>query len=122
MALLKEGGEPVVSSSISIRATVYIYIKELNRVGRTKKAMPWLALKALGDYFGENALLRDEPRSATILAKNELFTFRISRQAFEDMGLREKLDFPIRKAVAGGAIRELALKKNENLWPGWRKA
>ena len=98
--------------------------------------MPCLALKALGDYFGENALLRDEPRSATILAKNELFTFRISRQAFEDMGLREKLDFPIRKAVAGGAIRELAvkppspksveerklmsdaLKKNENLWPG----
>ena len=31
---------------------------------------------AAGDYFGENPLLRDEPRSATILAKSEMFTFR----------------------------------------------
>eukprot|EP00434_Breviolum_minutum_P029128 symbB.v1.2.025768.t1/scaffold2523.1/size146632/2 len=92
-----------------------------------------VALLKEGDYFGENALLRDEPRSATILAKSELFTFRIARNVFEEMGLREKLDFPIRKAVAGGAIKELevkppspktaeerklmsdALKKNENL-------
>lgn len=92
-----------------------------------------VALLKEGDYFGENALLRDEPRSATILAKSELFTFRISRNQFEEMGLREKLDFPIRKAVAGGAIKELvvkppspktaeerklmsdALKKNDNL-------
>eukprot|EP00913_Durusdinium_trenchii_P012038 g11310.t1 len=69
-----------------------------------------VALLKEGDYFGENALLRDEPRSATILAKSELFTFRISRNVFEEMRVVEKLDFPIRKAVAGGAIKELEVK------------
>ena len=33
------------------------------------------ALHAGGDYFGENALLRDEPRAASIVAKSELQTF-----------------------------------------------
>eukprot|EP00930_Biecheleria_cincta_P097241 TRINITY_DN88965_c0_g1_i1.p1 TRINITY_DN88965_c0_g1~~TRINITY_DN88965_c0_g1_i1.p1 ORF type:complete len:785 (+),score=188.46 TRINITY_DN88965_c0_g1_i1:44-2398(+) len=56
------------------------------------------------DYFGENALLRDEPRSATIKAITKLTAFRITRDDFVRLGLREKLDFPQRKAVPGGAL------------------
>lgn len=86
------------------------------------------------DYFGENALLRDEPRTATIEAKTELKALKITREDFVRLGLREKLEFPQRKAVGGGKMmkecvskppsaktpdeRKLmseALKKNENL-------
>eukprot|EP00930_Biecheleria_cincta_P048179 TRINITY_DN3352_c0_g1_i1.p1 TRINITY_DN3352_c0_g1~~TRINITY_DN3352_c0_g1_i1.p1 ORF type:complete len:797 (+),score=229.90 TRINITY_DN3352_c0_g1_i1:28-2391(+) len=86
------------------------------------------------DYFGENALLRNEPRTATITAKTELKALKITRDQFDKLGLREKLEFPQRKAVGGGKVktdamakaptpkiaeeRKLmaeALKKNENL-------
>jgi len=86
-----------------------------------------------GDYFGENALVRDEPRNATIVAVTHLVTFTISRQKFRELGLNEKLQFANRKAVGGGGARTLvtkppspkndqerqlivdALKKNENM-------
>ena len=47
-----------------------------------------------GDYFGKNDLLQGEPRTATIKAKTDLSTFKITRTKFEELGLREKLDFP----------------------------
>jgi CRP-like cAMP-binding protein len=87
-----------------------------------------------GDYFGENALLRDEPRTATICAEGSLSAFKITRDKFQELGLNEKLQFANRKAVgAGGGQRTLetkaptpkneqertliasALRKNENL-------
>jgi cGMP-dependent protein kinase len=88
-------------------------------------------LKA-GDYFGEIALLRDEPRAATIVAESALNTFKITRQKFQELGLNEKLQFAARKAVGGGRNRVVAkpptektpeeralfadaLRKNENL-------
>eukprot|EP00448_Togula_jolla_P011288 CAMPEP_0170596858 /NCGR_PEP_ID=MMETSP0224-20130122/15366_1 /TAXON_ID=285029 /ORGANISM="Togula jolla, Strain CCCM 725" /LENGTH=799 /DNA_ID=CAMNT_0010921227 /DNA_START=71 /DNA_END=2470 /DNA_ORIENTATION=+ len=88
-------------------------------------------LKA-GDYFGENALLRDEPRSATITADTQLVTFKITRDKFAELGLNEKLQFANRKAVGAGAkmaatkppsaktdkekeLMAKALKDNENL-------
>mmetsp|Transcript_22682 Transcript_22682/g.41053 ORF Transcript_22682/g.41053 Transcript_22682/m.41053 type:complete len:806 (+) Transcript_22682:68-2485(+) len=90
-------------------------------------------LKA-GDYFGEAALLRDEPRSATITADTPLQAFKIKRQAFQDLGLNDKLQFANRRAVGGGGGKALqkakepspktpadielitaALKSNENL-------
>ncbi|CAE7018990.1 for [Symbiodinium sp. CCMP2456] len=55
-----------------------------------------------GDYFGENALLRDEPRLATIIAESKLVALRITREKFEELGLNNKLMFANRKAVAGG--------------------
>lgn len=38
-----------------------------------------------GSYFGERALLSDEPRAATITAETELLTLELSRQDFTDL-------------------------------------
>ncbi|CAK9086299.1 cGMP-dependent protein kinase (TgPKG), partial [Durusdinium trenchii] len=66
-------------------------------------------LKA-NDYFGETALLRNEPRTATITAKTDLKALKLSRERFDLLGLRERLDFPQRKAVGGGGMNELVTK------------
>mmetsp|Transcript_131755 Transcript_131755/g.421716 ORF Transcript_131755/g.421716 Transcript_131755/m.421716 type:complete len:768 (+) Transcript_131755:48-2351(+) len=88
-------------------------------------------LKA-GDYFGENALLRDEPRTATITAASPVSALRITREQFQRLGLQEKLEFAKRDAVGGGnkeiqvkpptpktaaerTLMEEALKANANL-------
>ena len=63
-----------------------------------------------GDYFGENALLRNEPRSATIKAKTEIKTLKITQEKFKEMGLNEKIQFANRKAVGAGGKRELVVK------------
>jgi len=64
-----------------------------------------------GDYFGENALLRDEPRTATITADTPLSAFKITREKFQELGLNDKLQFANRKAVgAGGGGRTLQTK------------
>jgi len=86
-----------------------------------------------GDYFGENALLRDEPRTATITAESELSALKIKREKFQELGLNERLQFANRKAVGAGVGAKLetkppspktdeeraliaeALRKNENL-------
>lgn len=57
-----------------------------------------------GDYFGENALLRDEPRTASIIAKDQVKALKITREQFASLGLASKLEFPKRGAVAGGGI------------------
>lgn len=46
-------------------------------------AQPEVALLKAGDYFGENALLRDEPRAATIKAVTTLSTYKITREKFQ---------------------------------------
>ncbi|CAL1156629.1 unnamed protein product [Cladocopium goreaui] len=73
-------------------------------IGQTKQ----VTLKT-GDYFGENALLRDEPRTATIKAVGRLKALKITRDQFVELGLREKLDFPQRKAV-GGNVQNIVVK------------
>jgi len=92
-----------------------------------------VAMLKAGDYFGENALLRDEPRTATICAESALSCYKIVRSKFQELGLNEKLQFANRKAVGVGGINtvevhepspkttndrkliETALKNNENL-------
>eukprot|EP00929_Paragymnodinium_shiwhaense_P076858 TRINITY_DN39574_c0_g1_i1.p1 TRINITY_DN39574_c0_g1~~TRINITY_DN39574_c0_g1_i1.p1 ORF type:complete len:897 (+),score=195.19 TRINITY_DN39574_c0_g1_i1:110-2800(+) len=61
-----------------------------------------VATLKVGDYFGENALLRDEPRAATIVATTKLETCRIAREQFQQLGLHAKLQFATRRAVCGG--------------------
>jgi len=86
-----------------------------------------------GDYFGENALLRDETRSATVVANSPLVVFMITRASFQELGLNDKLQFANRRAVAAGgesdtrskpptdktpqqrALIAEALRKNEHL-------
>lgn len=66
------------------------------------------------DYFGENALLRDEPRTATIIAESEVSTFSLTRSKFQAMGLHTKLQFSRRRAVGGGApICNIATQKGD---------
>eukprot|EP00929_Paragymnodinium_shiwhaense_P080255 TRINITY_DN4183_c0_g1_i2.p1 TRINITY_DN4183_c0_g1~~TRINITY_DN4183_c0_g1_i2.p1 ORF type:complete len:769 (+),score=253.13 TRINITY_DN4183_c0_g1_i2:84-2390(+) len=55
-----------------------------------------------GDYFGESALLKECPRTATIKAKSVIEALKITRDAFTNLGLQDKLQFEKRQAVAGG--------------------
>jgi len=54
-----------------------------------------------GDYFGENALLYEEPRTATIKAVGGLKLLMLTSTKFGDLGLRSKLQFAKRNAVGG---------------------
>lgn len=65
-----------------------------------------VAVLRAGDYFGEMALLRNEPRTATITAGTSLTGFKISRDKFRELGLSDQLQFPNRKAVGGGGRRQ----------------
>eukprot|EP00928_Gymnodinium_smaydae_P087980 TRINITY_DN72141_c0_g1_i1.p1 TRINITY_DN72141_c0_g1~~TRINITY_DN72141_c0_g1_i1.p1 ORF type:complete len:782 (+),score=154.34 TRINITY_DN72141_c0_g1_i1:86-2431(+) len=67
-------------------------------------------LKA-GDYFGEMALLREAPRTATITAKTDIHALKIERSKFWEMKLNEKLTFPKRKAVGVGKLGGLVVKE-----------
>eukprot|EP00928_Gymnodinium_smaydae_P012361 TRINITY_DN14487_c0_g5_i1.p1 TRINITY_DN14487_c0_g5~~TRINITY_DN14487_c0_g5_i1.p1 ORF type:complete len:766 (+),score=162.42 TRINITY_DN14487_c0_g5_i1:38-2335(+) len=76
-----------------------------------------VATLSAGDYFGENALLRDEPRTATIKAASSISALKITRQAFQDLGLNEKLDFAKRGAVGGGGVNHAAIKPPSSKTP-----
>merc|ERR1719272_361151 len=66
-------------------------------------------LKA-GDYFGENALLHDEARNASIVCQSKIEGLKLTRKAFADLGLNEKLEFAKRGAVGGGAAGDAEIK------------
>uniref|UniRef100_A0A7S4QWI1 cGMP-dependent protein kinase n=1 Tax=Alexandrium monilatum TaxID=311494 RepID=A0A7S4QWI1_9DINO len=54
------------------------------------------------DFFGEQALLRNQPRTATVRAKTAISTLRITREKFQELRLHDRLQFHGRKAVAAG--------------------
>lgn len=47
-----------------------------------------------GAYFGEQALLHDQPRNATILAKDDIHALKISSKNFHTYGLADKIEKP----------------------------
>jgi len=54
---------------------------------------------AEGDYFGEQALLSDKPRNATIKAVQPVQAKVLDRKDFEALGLKRRLHFKKRRAV-----------------------
>jgi len=57
-----------------------------------------------GDYFGYKALLRDEPRTATITAEVPLQAFKITRDKFHELVLNKEMRDEIRIAESTGAL------------------
>lgn len=72
-----------------------------------------IATLKTGDYFGDTALLRDEPRTATVIAQTPLMTLEVHREQFQELGLPAKLKFPNRKAVGAGPRRVVAQPPSE---------
>jgi len=94
--------------------TCGVYVK--NEAGESKQ----VATLKSGDYFGENSLLRDETRSATVTASSPLVCFMISRSAFQELGLNDKLQFANRRAVAAGGDGEAKSKPPSEKTPAER--
>lgn len=69
-----------------------------------------VAQLSAGEYFGEAALIRDEPRTATIKAETMIEALKITRASFDKLGLSEKLEFVKRGAVACGGSNQVAIK------------
>eukprot|EP00928_Gymnodinium_smaydae_P030698 TRINITY_DN22754_c0_g1_i1.p1 TRINITY_DN22754_c0_g1~~TRINITY_DN22754_c0_g1_i1.p1 ORF type:complete len:924 (+),score=200.25 TRINITY_DN22754_c0_g1_i1:119-2890(+) len=76
-----------------------------------------IARLKVGDYFGEVALLRNEPRPATIAVEVRAECLKIGRHAFHRLGLHPKLVFPKRAAVGGGMQRHVRVERPSNKTP-----
>lgn len=72
-----------------------------------------------GDFFGQNALLRDEPRGATVLASSQVNALRITREHFRELGLHERFDLDKRFNV-GAQHRAVAVKPPSAKTPSQR--
>eukprot|EP00929_Paragymnodinium_shiwhaense_P118407 TRINITY_DN90328_c0_g1_i1.p1 TRINITY_DN90328_c0_g1~~TRINITY_DN90328_c0_g1_i1.p1 ORF type:complete len:843 (+),score=225.14 TRINITY_DN90328_c0_g1_i1:93-2531(+) len=59
-----------------------------------------------GDYFGEQALLYNDMRAATVRAETPLLALKLSRKNFEQLGLSQ-LNFVKRRAVVAGQSRSM---------------
>jgi cAMP-dependent protein kinase regulator len=56
----------------------------------------------VGECVGDRALLRDEPRAATITSETPLSVVVVKRSDFEGGGFKDKLRFEKRQAIGGG--------------------
>lgn len=129
-AVIKQGD---AGSEFFVIKTGEASVTMIQSDGNNAETVKKVATLKAGDYFGENALLRDEPRMATITADTRLLTLKITREKFVSLGLQDKLQFANRNAVGAGGQKTLqtkppspktsadtalitnALKQNENL-------
>jgi len=71
-----------------------------------------------GDYFGENALLLDETRQASVTADAGGVTcLKMTRAKFQELKLSEQLQFVNRKAVGNGKQQNYKAKQPTNKSP-----
>jgi len=64
-----------------------------------------------GDYFGEGALLREDPRAATICVTSpNLTAFKMTRSKFQELKLPDQLQFANRNAIGAGKMAEAICK------------
>jgi CRP/FNR family cyclic AMP-dependent transcriptional regulator len=69
----------------------------------TVRGKPGARTLELGDHFGEIALLNGKPRSATVLASEDLHVMRVPKQTFLDLVQNEA-------GVAHAIVRELGAR------------
>eukprot|EP01029_Cantina_marsupialis_P017093 TRINITY_DN383_c1_g2_i1.p1 TRINITY_DN383_c1_g2~~TRINITY_DN383_c1_g2_i1.p1 ORF type:complete len:902 (-),score=307.48 TRINITY_DN383_c1_g2_i1:1320-4025(-) len=72
-----------------------------------------------GDYFGERALLKDEPRAANVTAKGEVTCMALDRHAFNDLlgPLKQILDYNLGVHVLRGVpiLKSLSDRERETV-------
>jgi len=80
-----QAGEVVISEG-HIEESFYVIFEGRVRVTRQEGASErHLDDLGPGDYFGEEALLFDRPRSATVTALEDLVTLRLEREEFDEL-------------------------------------
>jgi len=100
-------GEVVIRQGEISEEFFVIFSGEASVHLRSDSGSKQLAVLKDGDYFGEVALLHDSPRAATVKVESkELSLLVVSRRAFEDLKLRDKLFFPCRKAVGAARVAQ----------------
>lgn len=94
-------GDPVVKQGDVCRDFFLILAGEVGvRYKPPKGSEEKLASLKPGDFFGESALLKDEPRTATLIAEDAVRAIRLQREKFHSLELCGKLVHPGRNAVA----------------------
>lgn len=69
-----------------------------------------VATLSRGSYFGEAALLNDEPRNASVYAVDgDVILKVLSREQFEQLGLKSKLDLEVRFAELSNGMKGVFL-------------
>mmetsp|Transcript_3242 Transcript_3242/g.7663 ORF Transcript_3242/g.7663 Transcript_3242/m.7663 type:complete len:807 (+) Transcript_3242:31-2451(+) len=78
---------------------VYSGEAEVVKGGGEDEEEETIIVLAKGDYFGERALLTMDVRGATVKAESPLVVLEIYRHTFDDLGLKDELDFRGRNAI-----------------------
>merc|ERR1719440_2163988 len=77
---------------------------QLELVIQNENEPPSNIILSRGDYFGEKALLHDDVRAGTIKAKVMTKLLVLTAKQFEELGLRDKVNFVARAAVQAERI------------------
>jgi len=81
-----------------------------------------VGLLSAGDYIGGRAIVTEQRHMATVLAVGGLVTLSMSKQAFEQAGLKARLHFPKRPAIEVGGSSQATLLPTTPLSPKKRSS